>query len=83
MTYEVVWDETTVATAAKYLDDDPAGLAALLEVIDRLGQEPRPAEATPLGSANLRRLHCGRYRVLLEVDDATRVVTLIHVGRLG
>lgn len=83
MTHEIVWDEITVSAASKYLDDDPLGLATLLATVDRLADEPRCADSVPLASPNLGRLHCGRYRLMYEVDDPARVVTVIHVGRLG
>jgi mRNA interferase RelE/StbE len=54
-----------------------------MDQLDGLSTDPRPATAPALGSPDLRRLHAGRYRALYEVDDETRTVTVIHLGRLG
>lgn len=54
-----------------------------MDRIDDLSGDPRPVDAPPLGSPDLRRLHTDRYRALYEVDDETRTVTVIHLGRLG
>ena len=82
-TYEVGWSDRALNSAAGFLRDDAGGLADLMDRIDDLSGDPRPADAPPLGSPDLRRLHAGRHRVLYEVDDEARAVTVIHLGRLG
>jgi mRNA interferase RelE/StbE len=59
----------------KYLDD-PAGLGELLEAIDALADDPRPAGSVPWGPV-MNRLHVGPYRVLYEIDE-----TVIWVRRI-
>jgi mRNA interferase RelE/StbE len=83
MTYQVVWTEPAINTAAGYLTDDPQGLTELMDRIDDLAGEPSPEASVELGGRGLRRLHLGRYRVLYEVVDDQRIVTVIHLGRLG
>lgn len=83
MTYEVVWAEPAINAAAGFLRDDAPGLAALMDRIDELADEPMPEEARDLGSMSLYRLVTGRYRVLYELDEPTETVTVIHLGRLG
>ena len=54
-----------------------------MDRIDDLAGEPSPEASVELGGRGLRRLHLGRYRVLYEVVDDQRIVTVIHLGRLG
>ena len=44
--------------AAAFLDD-PHGIRAVLDAIDRLADDPRPAGSFPYGSPDLRRLRVG------------------------
>ncbi len=82
MTYSIVWEAGAVDAASRFLDD-PEGLRRLLDAIDTLAENPRPEIAAELGSADLRRLRVGRYRVLYEVLSATEMVTVFHIGRIG
>ncbi len=51
----------------------------MLDAIDRLADDPRPAGSFPYGSPDLRRLRVGRYRVLYEItEDAIEVR---HIAR--
>jgi len=80
---EIVWSEPALDRAAGFLADDGPGLAALMDRIDLLADDPRPETSRHLGGEDLRRLQHGRYRVLYEVDDLVDVITVIHVGRIG
>jgi len=62
----VDYDERAISQAAEFLDD-PQGIRAVLDAIDRLADDPRPAGSFPYGSPDLRRLRIGRYRVLYEI----------------
>jgi mRNA interferase RelE/StbE len=53
VSYQIVWNEAAVNTAAGYLRDDPTGLADLIDSIDHLADDPRPDRATPLGTPDL------------------------------
>ncbi|MFI1286488.1 type II toxin-antitoxin system RelE/ParE family toxin [Streptomyces sp. NPDC020858] len=83
MTYAIVWDETAIDAAARFLKDDPDGLRQLMDAVDLLADQPRPEGSTPYGSPDLRRMHVGRYRVMYEITEATITIVVIHVGRLG
>ena len=65
----VVIEEPVSLSLGKYLDD-PAGLSEVLEAIDALADDPRPAGSVPWGPV-LSRLHAGRYRVLYETGETT------------
>jgi mRNA interferase RelE/StbE len=47
-----------ISQAAGFLDD-PEGLWEMLDVVDRLAEDPRPAGSFPYGSPDLRRLRAG------------------------
>lgn len=83
MSHAIVWSEPSLDHAAGLLADDGPGLAALMDRIDLLADDPRPDQSLPLGGEDLRRLTTGRYRVLYEVDDLVETITVVHVGRLG
>ena len=72
------YDERAIDQAAAFLDD-PDGIRALLDAIDRLADDPRPAGSFPYGSPDLRRLRAGRYRVLYEITGQT--VAVRHIAR--
>ncbi len=53
----------------------------ILAAVETLASEPRPRQARKLvGSADSFRLRIGQYRVLYQVDDSARMVTVIAVG---
>ena len=78
MSLRVEYDERAIGQAAAFLDD-PQGIRAVLDAIDRLGDDPRPAGSFPYGSPDLRRLRIGRYRVLYEITEET--VAVRHIAR--
>jgi mRNA interferase RelE/StbE len=72
------YDERAINQAAAFLDD-PQGIHAVLDAIDQLAHDPRPAGSFPYGSPDLRRLRVGRYRVLYEIT--TETVAIRHIAR--
>jgi len=50
------------------------------DAIARLGADPRPPGCKKLVGRDGWRLRVGRYRVIYEVGDAVRVVTVLDVG---
>lgn len=49
--------------------------------LDRLGEDPRPADARPLrGSADVLRVRVGDYRILYQVEEDRLVVLIIRLG---
>lgn len=81
MTYEVTWEPHAVDAASRYLDDDPTGLRALIDLLDGLAAEPRPQGSFPFGTDDVRRIRAGRYRALFTIDDVAREVVVTHIGR--
>lgn len=79
----VVWGETAIDEAARFLRDDVQGLRQLMYATDLLAERPRPVGTVAYGSRDVRRMHVGRYRVLYRIAEATRTVVVLHVGRLG
>jgi mRNA interferase RelE/StbE len=49
----VDYDERAISQAAAFLDD-PQGMREVLDAIDRLADDPRPAGSFPYGSPDLR-----------------------------
>ncbi len=78
MSLEVVYEEQVTLTLARYLDD-PDGLSKLMDSIDALADDPRPAEAVAFGP-NVCRLYVGHYRVTYDVT-ATQV-RIGHITRV-
>lgn len=81
MTYEIIFEPRALDSAARFLKEDPSGLALVLDTIDRLAHEPRPATSVPYGSPDVRRLHVGDYRVLYIIDDDVIRILVTHLGR--
>lgn len=50
------------------------------EAIRNLGEEPRPSGCEKLTGREGWRIRVGNYRVIYEIDDAQRMVTVLHVG---
>ncbi|MFD5318671.1 type II toxin-antitoxin system RelE/ParE family toxin [Streptomyces sp. NPDC127098] len=80
MTYQVIWEPEALVQAERFAKSDPQGVRLLFAAVDRLSNDPRPKES--FGSADLLRIHVGRYRVLYEISDRRVRVTVIHLGRM-
>ncbi len=78
MSLRVDYDERAVSQAAAFLND-PEGIRAVLDAIDELAEDPRPAGSFPYGSPDLRRLRVGRYRVLYEITEDA--IAVRHIAR--
>ena len=49
-------------------------------VLDSLSENPRPFGVVKLqGSAQLHRIRVGQYRVIYQIDDAARLVTITQI----
>ena len=70
------------SAASRYLADDKEGLALVLDAADLLADDPRPEGSVAYGSPDVRRIHVGRYRLLVEIDDGIGSVRIIHLGRI-
>ena len=73
------YDERAISQAAAFLGD-PQRIRAVLDTIDRLADDPRPAGSFPYGSPHLRRLRAGRYRVVYEITQDA--VAIRHIARV-
>ncbi|MFD0275520.1 type II toxin-antitoxin system RelE/ParE family toxin [Kitasatospora sp. NPDC127111] len=82
MTYRITWDEPAINAAARFLKDDADGLRQVMDAVDLLADDPRPAGSAAYGSPDLRRIHIGRYRVLYEITEQTVTIVVIHLGRI-
>lgn len=81
MTYEITFEPQALNSAARFLEEDPSGLALLLDTIDRLADDPRPARSVPYGTPDIRRLRVGDYRVLYVIEEDVIRVFVTHLGR--
>ncbi|WP_200308410.1 type II toxin-antitoxin system RelE family toxin [Streptomyces adelaidensis] len=81
MTYEITFEPHALNSAARFLEEDPSGLALLLDTIDKLADDPRPAGSVPYGTPDLRRLRVGDYRVLYVIDDDVIRILVTRLGR--
>jgi mRNA interferase RelE/StbE len=50
------------------------------DAIRDLEQEPRPHASAKLTGREGWRIRVGDYRVIYEIDDQQRVVTVLHIG---
>jgi len=64
VTREVTFEDQALSQTAAFLHDDPDGVRSIFEAVDRLPNDPAPAQSFSFGTAGLRRLHLGRYRIL-------------------
>lgn len=67
--------------ALRFLKDDPVGLSAVYEAVDALATQPRPNGSITYGSADMRRLYIGDYRIFYVIDDGVIRILVTHLGR--
>ena len=79
MSFEVIFEEKAISSAAEFLADDRDGVRQILDAIDALVDEPRPSDSFPFGSPDVRRLRVGRYRVVYAIQSST--IAVVHIGR--
>jgi mRNA interferase RelE/StbE len=77
LSLRIVYEERAIDQAAGFLDD-PQGIREVLDAVDQLVDDPRPARSFAYGSPDLRRLRIGRYRVLYEINGH-----VVSVGRIA
>ncbi|MGW0625921.1 type II toxin-antitoxin system RelE family toxin [Streptomyces sp. NPDC002758] len=81
MTYEIYFEPHALDVAARFLKEDPSGLAVVLDAVDELAHDPRPVGSVVYGSPDLRRLHVGDCRVLYVIDNEVIHILVTHLGR--
>lgn len=53
----------------------------ILTAVQNLGEEPRPRQCTKLrGSENSYRIRVGAYRILYQINDGDKTVTIFAIG---
>lgn len=68
-------------SAVKELNDlASAGLGRVMSRIRALGTNPRPEGSEKLTGAEQYRVRQGVYRILYEIDDKQRIVTVVKIG---
>ncbi|MET9146542.1 MULTISPECIES: type II toxin-antitoxin system RelE/ParE family toxin [unclassified Streptomyces] len=80
MTYEIIFEPPALDAAARFLKEDPSGLAKVLDAIDELAHDPNPAGSRPYGP-DTRRLRVGEYRVLYVIDREVIHIVVTLLGR--
>ena len=68
-------------TAAKEIGDLPkADCRRVVAKIQLLARDPRPHGCEKLSGAEKYRVRQGDYRILYEIDDSAKVVTVVKIG---
>ena len=68
-------------TAAKEIGDLPkADCRRVVAKIALLARDPRPHGCEKLSGAEKYRVRQGDYRILYEIDDSAKLVTIVKVG---
>ena len=81
--YDVEFRPQAIDEIAEFAKADREGVRALLDRLELLADDPRPAGAFAYGPDHLR-VQVGFYRVLIEIDeDEPPRVLIAHVGRAG
>lgn len=68
--------------ANRELEDlEPRLARRILASIETLSSQPRPRQSRKLvGSENSYRLRVGEYRVLYQIDDGNRLISVVAIG---
>lgn len=82
MNYTIDWDMVALSRAAQFMKDDVTGVEQVVAACDLLAGEPRPVGSFAYGTPDVRRIHVGRYRVLYEIHEAQRQITIARLGRV-
>lgn len=71
-----------LVAARRHLRALPVDVQAWIQrSIDALGDEPRPSgTAAMVGEGGLLRIRVGNYRVMYDIDDGERLVTVVRIG---
>lgn len=78
MSYEV-W---ILRSAQKQLAALPRNdYVRLRDAIRALGDDPRPRGSRKLVGRDGRRIRVGDFRVIFDIDDREKRITVVHVGR--
>lgn len=68
-------------SAAKEIADLPkADCQRVVAKVQVLASDPRPDGCEKLSGAEKYRIRQGNYRILYEIEDASKIVTIVKVG---
>ncbi|MBW4640241.1 MAG: type II toxin-antitoxin system RelE/ParE family toxin [Gloeocapsa sp. UFS-A4-WI-NPMV-4B04] len=75
------YDIAILRRAQKELAELPTGVyERVRDSIDALAQEPRPPGCVKLTNRQGWRIRVGDYRVIYEIDDQHKTVTILNIG---
>lgn len=80
MVYHVEVELSAARTLTRMARGDRQSLRRINKAIEGLKTDPHPAASTKLVGSTGFRLRVGDYRVIYEVNDTVRVVTITKVG---
>ena len=75
--YKIVFKQSVAKDLRQIPDKD---VPRILQRIDGLADDPRPAGAEKLSGEEKYRIRQGRYRILYMIDDNVITVTVVKVG---
>ena len=75
--YKIVFKQSVAKDLRQIPDKD---VPRILQRIDGLANDPRPAGAEKLSGEEKYRIRQGRYRILYMIDDHVITVTVVKVG---
>ena len=75
--YKIVFKQSVAKDLRQIPDKD---VQRILQRIDGLANDPRPAGAEKLSGEEKYRIRQGRYRILYMIDDHVITVTVVKVG---
>lgn len=68
-------------SAQKELADLPSEIfIRIRDAIQALEEEPRPSGCVKLSGREAWRIRIGNYRIIYEIDDAQKKLTVMHIG---
>jgi mRNA interferase RelE/StbE len=77
----MIYTITILRRAQKELSDLPQEpYVRVRNAIRKLAEEPTPHDSKKLTGRIAWRIRIGSYRVIYEIDDPSRVVTIMHIG---
>jgi mRNA interferase RelE/StbE len=79
----VTYTITILRRAQKELSDLPQdSYVRVRDAIRNLSEQPRPTDSKKLVGRPGWRMRVGSYRVVHEIDDTARLITIVHIGHL-
>lgn len=75
--YKILFKQSVAKDLRQMPDKD---VQRILQRIDGLADDPRPAGAEKLSGEEKYRIRQGRYRILYMIDDNVITVTVVKVG---